>query len=528
MQVSGGLGLFLLGMIVMTDGLRNLAGDRMRVALMRFTKSPLSGAITGASATAILQSSSAMTVAAVGFVSAGLISFAEALGVIFGANIGTTITGWLVALLGLKFQLGSVMLPVILIGVLLRLLAKDKLAATGYALTGFALIFVGIGLLQEGMAGLQGSVTPEQFPDDSWAGRFMLLGIGMLITIVTQSSSAGVATALTALFVGAIDFHQAAALVIGMDVGTTATAALATIGGSIEARRTGLSHVIYNLMTGCVALLIITPYVSLLDIIAPGQVISNPEICLVAFHTSFNLLGVIIVLPFTRQFAALMQRIIVDSSVVKYVRYLPGELLQQPALALNAVQQAAQQQFVALLQHIEAILDPDKHSRLIDLNELQRALDNTHLYLDELHLSSEHTDIWNRAVMMFHLLDHLQRLHERCEEEEQRAITARETPQLKILGDALSVAIREIIVQINDHQYTVAAKQAERLADYIQQASVQLRADIIHDIPTAELSVSQGTEQLQAIRWLCRSSGHVRDISAYLARAVMEGGKVAP
>ena len=183
-NASGGLGLFLVGMIVMTDGLRGLAGDSMRLALMRFTRSPVSGAVTGAIATAVLQSSSATTVAAVGFVGAGLLGFAEALGIIFGANIGTTITGWLVALLGFKLKLGIVVLPLILVGALMRLFGKGRVAHSGTALAGFGLIFVGIGLMQTGMAGLQDVITPAQLPQDTWGGRLSLVALGILITII--------------------------------------------------------------------------------------------------------------------------------------------------------------------------------------------------------------------------------------------------------------------------------------------------------------------------------------------------------
>ena len=246
---TGGLGLFLLGMIVLTDGLRALTGESLPRALARFTRSPLSGATTGAIATAILQSSSATTVAAVGFVGAGVLTFAQGLGLIFGANLGTTVTGWMVALLGFKLKVGVLVLPLIPLGAILRLFGKGRLSSAGYALAGFGLVFVGISMLQTGMGSLGSLITPESFPGDTWTGRLGLIAIGAVMTIVTQSSSAGVATALAALSAGAIAFPQAAALVIGMDVGTTATAALATIGGSVSARRTGLAHVVYNLFT---------------------------------------------------------------------------------------------------------------------------------------------------------------------------------------------------------------------------------------------------------------------------------------
>ena len=226
----GGLGLFLLGMVVLTEGLRALAGRALRRLLSRFTRSPLSGAMTGAATTAVVQSSSATTVATVGFVGAGLLTFPQALGIVLGANVGTTITGWLVVLLGFKLELGTAALPIVLVGVLIRLFTGGRASSAGFAVAGFGLIFVGISLLQQGMGGFVGIVTPDSFPSDTWTGRLLLVVFGISFTLVTQSSSAGVAMALAAVNASAMTVQQAAAAVIGMDIGTTVTAVLATVG----------------------------------------------------------------------------------------------------------------------------------------------------------------------------------------------------------------------------------------------------------------------------------------------------------
>jgi phosphate:Na+ symporter len=202
--ILGGVGLFLLGMLVLTGGLRGLAGDALRRLLARFTRSPVSGAIAGAVTTAVIQSSSATTVTAVGFVGAGLLSFPQALGIVFGANIGTTVTGWLVAILGFKLELATIAPPLLVAGVLLRLFASGTARQAGWALAGFSLLFIGIDALQQGMGAFEGRVTPENFPEDSPSGRLRLVLIGVAITLVTQSSSAGVATAMVALGTGAI------------------------------------------------------------------------------------------------------------------------------------------------------------------------------------------------------------------------------------------------------------------------------------------------------------------------------------
>lgn len=242
--VAGGLGIFLLGMIILTDNLHKLAGDQLRAALLRFTRTPVTGAMTGAVATALVQSSSATTVAAVGFVGAGLMSFSNALGIVFGANIGTTITGWMVALLGFKLSLGLLVLPLILLGVLLRFFLGGRWAYAGMALAGFALIFVGIDTMKDAMMHLRDILDLSGLPSGSLLAKIQLLLLGFVVTGITQSSSAGVAITLTALYSGILQFEQAAALVIGMDVGTTMTSAIASIGGTIGAKRTGFSHVI--------------------------------------------------------------------------------------------------------------------------------------------------------------------------------------------------------------------------------------------------------------------------------------------
>ena len=361
-KASGGLGLFLLGMIVMTEGLRSLAGDTIRNALMRFTKSPYSGAATGAISTALLQSSSATTVAAVGFVGAGLMTFSETLGIIFGANIGTTITGWMVALFGFKFQLGTIVLPIILFGVMLKLFFKEKIASLGYTLAGFGLIFVGISLMQEGMSAFEGIIIPSEVATGSFIAILKLVALGIIATLITQSSSAGVAATLTALYANVINFEQAAALVIGMDVGTTVTALIATIGGSINVRRTGLSHIIYNLFTGVIAIFLITPYIYLWETLATGSLIHNAEIALVGFHTFFNTLGVLIILPFTDRFAHLIKKIM-PSKEPTFTEKLDKRLLDEPSLALEVARISVQDEFIALLQHINFILGDVKYGK---------------------------------------------------------------------------------------------------------------------------------------------------------------------
>lgn len=522
-QAVGGLGLFLIGIIILTDGLRNLAGDAMRSALMRFTHSPLSGALTGSITTAILQSSSATTVAAIGFVGAGLISFSESLGIIFGANIGTTVTGWIVVLLGFKLQIVNIMMLFVLMGALLRLFAKNRLATFGYTLAGFSIIFVGIAMMQQGMGAFSDIITPQLLPDDTFIGRLKLVALGILFTAITQSSSAGVAVALSALFVGTINFEQAAALVIGMDVGTTITAALATIGQSIEARRTGFSHVIYNIMTAVGAIFLITPFTLVLNNLFPTALSQNAEICLVAFHSSFNLLGLIVILPFTKYFSKLMTKIIPQTQEL-YAESLDEILLEQPSIALTSVQNSIHSEIIALLEHINAILGDPKAERA-NIKQLQLGLDKTHAYVDKITISNESGSQWERLVAMIHTLDHMQRLHERCEEEEDRAITLRSVKHFSKEIDIIIVGVKSIIEDMSSKEWHKMFKHSRKTKSSLYRHLKNSREMIVTKIARGEIDVEEGTDYLEAVRWLKRVSWHLSRISYHYEQALLATGK---
>ncbi|HNP52760.1 MAG TPA: Na/Pi symporter, partial [Nitrosomonas nitrosa] len=220
-QLFGGIGLFLMGMVLLTDGLKAVAGDALRGALVRFTGTPYKAFVSGALVTLMVQSSTATTVTLIGFVSAGLLTFPQAVGVVLGASLGTTGTGWMVSMLGLKVSLGFYALPLVGIGALLRLLTHGRWRSSGLALAGFGLIFVGIDHLQNGMQVLAGAFDLTALPSTGVIGHLIATVIGVFMTVVMQSSSAAVATTLTALHANVINFEQAASLVIGAAIGTT-------------------------------------------------------------------------------------------------------------------------------------------------------------------------------------------------------------------------------------------------------------------------------------------------------------------
>lgn len=509
LQAVGGLGMFLLGMVVMTEGLRELAGETLQRVLARFTKSPASGAATGAATTAVIQSSSATSVAAIGFVDAGLLTFPQALGILFGANIGTTITGWLVALLGFKLNLGTLVMPLALVGVLMYLFTKGRTRHAGIALAGFALIFVGIDLMQAGMAGLEGTVTPETFPADTWGGRLLLVGIGILITLVTQSSSAGVATAITAVSMGAISFPQAAALVIGFDVGSTFTAVLATIGGSVSARRTGFSHVIYNLMTGTGAYLLLPVYPWALDKLLPGAIQSDPELALVGFHTFFNAIGIIAVIPAAHAFARLIIRLVPERGPV-LTRRLNDTLVSQPAIAM----QAATTTLFEIIEHVMAVLPrllSNGHSTETpppDLVQAANALQEVDIYLDKVVTSPEQGQVHQQHVSALHLSDHLKRIVHRCQDPEAIKVIRSDDELAAIAGDVAASADR-IRGWLRETREPTPVDDLESSWEDLAALTGPYRERIAIRVASDDIGHEDASYRLEGFRWLRRVLFHL-------------------
>ncbi|MGH0037453.1 MAG: Na/Pi cotransporter family protein [Myxococcota bacterium] len=503
-QAAGGLGLFLLGMVVMTDGLRGLAGDTLQRVLRRFTRSPASGAATGAVVTALVQSSSATTVTAVGFAGAGLMTFPAALGIVFGANLGTTITGWMVALLGFKVQLGLLAPLAVLFGVLLRLFGRGRWSNAGTTLAGFGLVFLGIAFLRDGLGGLEGLVTPEQLPGDGLGGRLALVGIGVAITLVTQSSSAGVATALAALSVDAIRFDQAAALVIGMDVGTTATAAMATVGASLPARRTGWAHVLYNLLTASGAFLLLPVYLGLLETSGSSRLAVDPAFGLVAFHSLYNALGVAAILPFAAPFARMVERIVPERPSA-YSDRLDRSLLSEPEVAIQAVvptlADLAVQAFAVIQTRLEGrqtgAIQRDRAAPIAHgLDELQH-------YLALLGPASGEAGAARRAVAL-HCLDQLARLVGRLGRGP-RPETLAATPELL----EWTVQVDEALPESLDLEHAESLEgRLEGVRAAMRDRRPAFRDEVADRASRGEMTAAKALEVMDAFRWLERVAHH--------------------
>ena len=339
-NIIGGLGLFLLAIGMMTDGLKLAAGNALRTLLAKWSKTPFRGVLSGAAMTALVQSSSAVTVASLGFVNAGLLSMRHALGIVYGANIGTTMTGWLVAVVGFKLNIQAVALPMIGVGMILKLLKPNsRLASLGIAIAGFGLFFVGIDSLKTAFEGIVSTFDLSQFQASGIEGFLMYLVIGFIMTVLTQSSSASIALTITAATSGMVGIYAAGAMVIGANIGTTSTALFASIGATSSAKRVATAQVIFNVTTAIVAALVLPLLFAFINwITAVADLEAAPGITLAIFHTLFNLLGVALILPLNDWLTSFLERRFVSlEEKASKPKYFDKNIAQTPDLAVNAL-----------------------------------------------------------------------------------------------------------------------------------------------------------------------------------------------
>ncbi|MBR5866741.1 MAG: Na/Pi cotransporter family protein [Spirochaetaceae bacterium] len=312
LQLIGALGFLLYGMKLMSDGIQKSAGESLHKILGMMTGNRFLAMLTGMFITMIIQSSGATTVMVVSFVNAGLLSLTQSVGIIFGANIGTTITAWIVAFFGFNFKISTLAIPVFGFGYFLTCLKQSKRKSIGEALMGFGLLFLGLDLLSKAIPTLDaGNISFLT----AWTDKGVLsiiIGIiaGMAITVLLHSSSASTAIILTMSHNGLLPWEFAAAMVLGSNIGSTVDAVIAAFGTKVNARRAALIHVLFNVTGTILAAVFLRPLLSLVDVIIPGPVEANITYHIAMLHTIFNVLNTAIFLPFAKQIAALTEILI--------------------------------------------------------------------------------------------------------------------------------------------------------------------------------------------------------------------------
>jgi len=332
-----------------------------------------------------------------------------------------------------------------------------------------------------------------------------LLAIGIGITIVTQSSSAGVATALTALYAGAMSFNQAAAMVIGMDVGTTVTAALATVGGSIATRRTGYAHVIYNVMTGCMAFGMLYPLGWLLEGWEASGVRFDPQLSLVAFHSMFNFVGVVISIGLTQQFARLIVWFIPDNSPQLTAR-LDKRLLADPSAAVDAATATINDIMSCLFKFLKEQLGRGAVvGSELEMERIRNAEEETRKYLAQIRTLPENVAAHMRHEAAIHALDHLVRLRHRCNQATRlRTVLADER-----LGMLANDFRQELALVMSDGALAEVEQRLDMLRQRFRTERRNYRETTIASAAAGDVEARMTQSRLDSVRWLHRTAYHV-------------------
>ena len=355
----GAMGMFLYGMNLMSAGLQKAAGDRLRGFLSAMTSNPFKRVMTGVGITALIQSSSATTVMVVSFVNAGLLTLVQAIGVIMGANIGTTITAWMVSLLGFKADISILAVPLMLLGFLFSNSKKNQRKNIGELIVGFSLLFLGLSFMKESVPDLKQTPEVLEFVRQ-WAGHgfwsvLIFLGVGTILTLILQSSSATMAITLIMLSMGWVPFPMACAMVLGENIGTTITANIAASVGNPAAKRAALSHTIFNVFGVIWALIFFRPFLSLVGKIiefmgypnpaAEGFAVDSPDGAtgtavlygLSMLHTLFNLINTLILVWFTDLIAKVVTKLVKEPENKEEkafrLKYIEAGPLATPELA---------------------------------------------------------------------------------------------------------------------------------------------------------------------------------------------------
>lgn len=491
--VLGGLGLFLYGIKLMSEGLQVLAGDRLRRIISAVTDNRVLGVGTGLLVTMIVQSSSVTTVMVVSFVNAGVMQLSQAASVILGANIGTTITGWILVLKVHKYAL-----PILGLGTFTHLFGRsDKLRYIGQLAMGFGLIFFGLSLMKDGFAPLKDypgfTDLMHQFGASSYWRLLMSIAVGAGLTMIVQSSSAMLGVTIALATVGLIDFEGAAALILGENIGTTITAQLAAIGATTNARRAAVFHALVNVVGVLVMVLIFPFWIEAVDAIIPGAPgfvdpltgeRSNVTAHISMAHSSFNVTMVLVALPILHYLVRGVERLVKESKKIHTsLRFLHVSMIEAPTLA---IEQGQQEVF-----HMAEIV--------------QEMLEKTRAYYQD--MSNSHMDLRDRVIRLEKITDVIQ--HEitvfmaRVSEAQ---MTARQSDEIRAI-------VRE-------------ADELESIGDYCERL-VNYRSRALKDgVKFSEAALADVQRHMEAVmRFYASIITHVRSgETAWMPEVQTEGG----
>lgn len=383
----GSLCLLLFGMNMLSNGIQKGAGSNLQKLLEKITGNRFAAVITGIGVTAIIQSSGATTVMVVSFVNAEILTLTQAIGVIFGANIGTTVTAWIVSFFGFSFSISASAISLFGIGYILKYFKQFRIHNFADCFMGFALLFMGLGLLKDTLSLSPSSVAfLQKFNSIGAAGLILGVFIGALVTALIHSSSAMTAIVLTMAANGTLTWELSAAIVLGSNIGSTIDAVMSSFGATVNARRTAMVHVGFNVAGTLIALIVFRPFLSFVDFIVPGIPSENITTHIAMLHTIFNISATLLFVPFVDQIALLATRLIRDDKALENEHYKFPAILPYSHVSADLYSFQIQKEIVRMsikvMEMFDSITNAITNSKSIGTeNEYVNKLEN---YVDEM------------------------------------------------------------------------------------------------------------------------------------------------
>lgn len=338
--IAAGVAVFLFGMIALEEGFKTFTGGTLEKLLKRSTSNLPKSMLFGILTTSIMQSSSLVSVITISFLSAGLLELTSAIGIIFGANLGTTTGAWLVAGFGLKVNLSSYAMPMLVFGVILMLQRAKSLKGSGYVLAGLGFLLLGIHYMKEGFDTFGQGINLAEYAMTGYPGVFVFAGIGILATVVMQSSHATLMLTLAALAAGQLSYENALAVAIGSNVGTTITAIIGALGSSVNGKRLAIAHLIFNVVTGIIAISGIYQLMVAVEWLSRhlGIAEDNYTLQLAVFHTIFNVIGIVVMLPLINLLVKSLKKLLpIKEPAIERPKFLDAASMDVPEAAVEAV-----------------------------------------------------------------------------------------------------------------------------------------------------------------------------------------------
>ncbi|WP_404329289.1 Na/Pi cotransporter family protein [Mesobacillus maritimus] len=528
-EFLGGLGIFLFGIKYMGDGLQKSAGDRLRDILDRFTTNPLMGVLAGIFVTILLQTSSGTTAITVGLVSAGFMTLRQAIGVIMGANIGTTVTAFIIGI-----DIGAYALPIIAAGSILLFFFKNKkIHNIGQLVFGFGALFYGLELMGDGMKPLRGVEAFHELTVQMSTNPILGVVVGTLFTVIVQSSSATIGILQELYGEGLVSLQAALPILFGDNIGTTITAILAAIGTSVAARRAAATHVLFNIIGTLIFVILIKPFTSLIILIADGMNL-NPEMTIAFAHGIFNTTNTLIQLPFIAVLAYIVTKLIPgQDSLIEYkAQHLdPIFVEQSPSIALGQAKEEVLRMGKFAVQGLEETNEflktkNTKHSvtayQLEDaINNLDRKITDYLVLLSTASLSKleseEHGNLMDTVRDIERIGDHFENIIELVEYQQANKVKMTNTAMddLETMFTLTISTVNNALQALDQNDRTIAEKVV-RKEEEIDKMERSLRKQHILRISEGSCSGQAGIVFVDIVSNLERIGDHAVNIAEYV------------